>query len=299
MGRNNTFVYLKSNNGVLDDVSRFYRFDFVNPISCNRKKELINVKLCEGEIPLTYYNINSQNNKFKLQFTLADGQTGNFNKTFDIGNYNSDHIITELNALADVTAGSSTISLVVSLDENTYKFNFVLSSTSSNITEVTHTSSSSCYKLLGLNHQTFTNSSTSITITGDNVIDFNETNNIYVETDLTLPSLDTNGKKRNILGKIQMNGGFFDIVHWNNTTDAEITLDRKHYYLDHINIRLVGEDTERDIEFNGAEWTLTLLFTFIDKYETGLGDEVEDGVMYNVNPVGAPCEYGSDGYETT
>ena len=302
MGRNNTFVYLKSNNGVLDEVSRYYRFDFVNPISCNRKKELINVKVCEGEIPLTYYNINSQNNKFKLKITLADGQTGIFSKTFDVGNYNSDHIITELNALADVTAGSNTLSLVVSLDENTYKFNFVITSNSSNITEVEHVNNSTCYKLLGLNHQTFTNSSSSITITGDNVIDFNETNNIYVETDLSLPSLDTNGKKKGILGKIQMSGNFFDIIHWNNTTDAEITLDRKHHYLDHINIRLVGEDNERNIEFNGAEWTLTLLFSFIDKYETGIGEEVEDGVMYNVNPIGAPCEYEyeTDGdYDTT
>ena len=283
MSRNNTFVYFKSNNGVLDEVSRYYRFDFVNPISCNRKKELINVRVCEAEIPISYYNINSTNNSFKLSFTLADGSTGNFTKVFDEGNYTSDTLITELNALSDIVAGSSTVSMVVSLTEITFKIKILLTSTSSEFTGVVFDTDVTCEKLLGITKQTFSASGTTKRINGESVIDMNTTNNIYVETDLSLPSLDTDGKKKGILGKIQMAGDFFEIVHWSNNTDADITLDRKDYYLDHINLRLVGEDSDKNIDFNGAEFTLTILFSFIDKHDTGLGDEVEDGVMNKVD----------------
>jgi len=292
MGRNNTFVYLKSNNGVLDDVSRYYRFDFVNPITCNRKKELINVRVCEAEIPVSYYNINSTNNSFKLSFTLADGNNGSFFKTFDDGNYNSDTLIAELNALADITAGSSTVSMVVSLTEITFKIKILLTSTSSEFTGVVFDTDVTCEKVLGITKQTFSASGIQKRINAEAVIDLNTSNNIYVETDLSLPSLDTDGKKKGILGKIQMAGDFFEIVHWSNNTDADITLDRKHYYLDHINLRLVGEDTDKNIDFNGAEWTMTLLFSFIDKYGNGLGDEPQDGEMHQINLITGNSVYG-------
>jgi hypothetical protein len=254
----------------------------MNPIVC-KKNELINVRVAEMEIPISYYNLTSNNNSFRLEFVLNDATNGVFSKTFTEGNYTTSDLVTELNAISDQTAGSNTVSLVASFDFKTSKFSFVVTSSSSNIATITFNEGVTCEKVLGLNKQVITLGSVAThTIIAENVCDLNRTNNIYLETDLLLESRNTLGEKSGILAKVQMNKSFFDIVHFQNNTNEDITLDKKDTYLDHINLRLVTESQNESLNFNGAEWTATLLFSFIQRDKLLLGSEIERGVT---NPI--------------
>lgn len=280
--KRNTFLHLKSNSGVLNTKTRYYRFDLMNPIVC-KKNELINVRVAEMEIPISYYNVTSDNNVFEMSFILADGTSGIFSKTFTEGNYTTNDLIESLNSIGNKTAGFNTVSLVVSISKKTQKFSFVVTSSASNIDSISFDQNVTCEKILGLNKQNFSPTSTaSFTIVADNVCDLNRTNNIYLETDLLLESRNTFGEKLGILAKVQMNKNFFDIVHFQNNTNEDITLDKKDTYLDHINLRLATEENNQTLNFNGSEWTASLLFSFIEQDKMLLGDEIERG---DTNPI--------------
>lgn len=291
--KRNTFIYLKSNSSVFNEDTQFYRFDFVNPIVA-KKGELINVRATEIEVPISYYNITSNNNLFQIKITLADAETGEFTKTISEGNYNANTLLTELNTTANITVSSSEFSITITYNSLSGKYTFAIARVSGatvNISSIEPFSGSETNymnNVLGLSDTSITSvNATSKSFTSANVCDLNFTNNIYLETDLLLESRNTLGEKSGILAKIQMNGSPFDIIHYQNNTNEDITLYKKDIYLDHINLRLVGDLQKHNINFNGAEWTLTLLFSFTKKDKLELGDEIlSDDINNTVHTIG-------------
>ena len=290
MDKRNTFLYLKSNSGVFDTESRFYRFDLVNPIVA-RHDELIQVQSTEIEVPISYYNIGTFNNYFRIDFDLDGGGIGLFQHTVPIGNYTALELVTELNTISPIVVnsddvGNVTFSLTTSFNTKTSKFSFVIAKTAGSAVDIDdvqyfNNTSYTNYisQVVGIQSQLINVSAASHTKIADNVCDLNRTNNIYLETDMLLESRDTLGQKSGILSKIQMSGDLFSIVHWQNNANEYITLDKRDRYLDHINLRLVTEDKGQNIDFNGAEWTLTLLFSFIKKEPLLLGDDIQNEVI--------------------
>lgn len=290
MDKRNTFLYLKSNSGVFDTESRFYRFDLVNPIVA-RHDELIQVQATEIELPISYYNIGTFNNYFRIDFDLDGGGIGLFQHTVPIGNYTALELVTELNTISPIVVnsddvGNVTFSLTTSFNTKTSKFSFVIAKTAGSAVDIDdvqyfNNTSYTNYisQVVGIQSQLINVSAASHTKIADNVCDLNRTNNIYLETDMLLESRDTLGQKSGILSKIQMSGDLFSIVHWQNNANEYITLDKRDRYLDHINLRLVTEDKGQNIDFNGAEWTLTLLFSFIKKEPLLLGDDIQNEVI--------------------
>ena len=67
----NTLVYLKSSSAVYNSETKFYRWNFMNPIQA-RKDELITTQVLEAEFPVSYYNVDSTNNEFELIVILED-----------------------------------------------------------------------------------------------------------------------------------------------------------------------------------------------------------------------------------
>ena len=290
MDKRNTFLYLKSNSGVFDTESRFYRFDLVNPIVA-RHDELLQVQSTEIEVPISYYNIGTFNNYFRIDFDLDGGGIGLFQHTVPIGNYTALELVTELNTISPIVVnsddvGNVTFSLTTSFNTKTSKFSFVIAKTAGSAVDIDdvqyfNNTSYTNYisQVVGIQSQLINVSAASHTKIADNVCDLNRTNNIYLETDMLLESRDTLGQKSGILSKIQMSGDLFSIVHWQNNANEYITLDKRDRYLDHINLRLVTEDKGQNIDFNGAEWTLTLLFSFIKKEPLLLGDDIQNEVI--------------------
>lgn len=288
MDKRNTFLYLKSNSGVFDTESRFYRFDLVNPIIA-KPDELIQVRATEIEVPVSYYNIDTFNNYFRIDFGAGLAR-GLFEHTVPVGNYTASQIVTELDTISNIIINSggalTTFGLTTLFDTKTSKFTFAISKVSGSAVDIidvqyfndtTYTNYIS--QVVGIPAQAINvNDATHLKV-ADNVCDLNRTNNIYLESDLSLESRNTLGEKSGILSKIQMSGDLFSIVHWQNNANEYITLDKKDNYLDHVNLRLVTENKSQDIDFNGAEWTATLLFSFIKKEPMLLGDEITNEVI--------------------
>jgi len=290
MDKRNTFLYLKSNSGVFDTESRFYRFDLVNPIVA-RPDELIQVQATEIEVPISYYNIGTFNNYFRIDFDLDGGGIGLFEHTVPVGNYTAAELVTELNTISSIVVnsddvGNVTFSLTTSFNTKTSKFSFVIAKTAGSAVDIDdvqyfNNTSYTNYisQVVGIPAQSINVSAATSTKVADNVCDLNRTNNIYLESDLSLESRNTIGERSGILSKIQMSGDLFTIVHWQNNSGENITLDKKDNYLDHVNLRLVTENKEQNIDFNGAEFTITLLFSFIKKEPMLLGDDIQNEVV--------------------
>jgi len=282
MNKRNTFLYLKSDNGNFNTDTNFYRFNLVNPIVA-RPDELINVRASEIEIPVSYYNINNYNNRFYVECTVNPGSnTAVFTQSIPEGNYTARELESQLNEIANVSVTPGTFKIVSLFDAKTSKFNFTISKVSGitcSIDEVRFFKNTAYTnyidKIVGLTPVVFVSSGESVTRISDKVCDLNRTNNIYLETDLTIESRNSVGERSGILSKIQMSGELFSIVHWQNNTNEDITLSQKDKYIDHINLKLVTEDKEQLINFNGADWTVTLLFSFIKKDPMLLGENIE------------------------
>ena len=278
----NIFLYLKSSTAILDPDSRFHRFDLINPIIA-KHDELINIRLVEAEIPISYYNITSNNNYFRVEFAFSPGSgAGVFEHTVPIGNYSVSELLTELNTIADVTVLSRVFRIVTLFDNKTSKFNFTISKVSGILISITEIAfftnvlyTNYINKAVGVVPITLITTGESVTFIAQNVCSLGGTRNIYIESDKVFETRNFIGEKNGIIDKVQMDGGVFSIVHYQNKTNHSIQYDRKNNYLDHINLRLVGEDREQEIDFNGSEFTLSFLFTFT-KDKMLLGDEIEE-----------------------
>lgn len=265
----NTFVFLKSDTSVLDNVTKFHRFDFVNPIQA-KADELIQVQVSEIEIPLTYYNVTDENNVFDLKVTFSDDATDTLNKSFDLQNLTINDIVSEISA---ITGNDSSLTAEFITKSGKLKIT-ATATTGKTVSRLEITALTTCNKLIGFVN---TLSGTGSSITGDKLIDTNKTNNIYLETDLLLENRNSIGEKSGILTKTQMNGRFMDIIMDRPFADISMLLNKKDRYLDHINLRLV-DDKNNSIDFNGHEFTVTLIFSFIkmDKLMLGELEEADD-----------------------
>lgn len=276
--KRNTFLYLKSNSGTYNNETGFFRWSFVNPIVA-RKNELINIRVAEAEIPVSYYNIDTtlNNNSFTAVVVLSDNSSRTFTKTISPGNYTASDLASQITAIADVTD----YGITMTFSEITSKFSITIQRVSGSLdikSILIADETASIHKVIGFDSSVSINldgeGKSSHTEVASKVCDLSPSNNLYLETDLLLESRDTLGRKSGILSKIQIFGDFFSIVHFQNNSNEDITLDRKDTYLDHIDLRFVFEDTSKIINFNGAEFTITLLFSFIKKDALLLGDEI-------------------------
>ena len=276
----NIFLYLKSSSAIQDTDSNYYRFDLVNPIVA-KADEVINIKLVEAEIPISYYNITSSNNYFRVEFAFSPSSgAGVFEHTIPVGNYSASELLTELNTIADITILGRVFRLTTLFDSKTSKFNFTIAKISGILISITELAffnnvlySNYINKAVGVIPIVYATTGESITFIAQNVCALNGTRNVYIKTDKVFETRNFTGEKTNIVGRVQMNGGAFSIIYYQNKTNQSIQYEKKNNYLDHLNLRLDGEDGI--IDFNGSEFTLSFLFTFT-KDKIILGGDIEE-----------------------
>jgi len=302
----NTLVYLKSSSAVYNSETKFYRWNFMNPIQA-RKDELITTQVLEAEFPVSYYNVDSTNNEFELVVILEDVDgtggvfyTETYTKTLTPKQYTASQIASEIDAIADKTHST----LNCSYDNRTGIMTLVVNATAAEpsdaVISVSIGKDCTCRRLIGFSDlQTISGAlgQAQLRLIGESVVDLNKTNNVYIETDLLLESRNTNGEKSGILAKIQINRKFLDLVHYQSANTIPIELGRKDTYLDHLDLRMV-DDVNESINFNGSNsFSVTLLFSYVKKDKLLLGDEIvsEDilPIIDNIN-TGDSCDEYSD-----
>ena len=273
----NTLLFLKNKSATYDSDTKFYRWELINPIQA-RKDELLTCQVIEAEIPKTYYNVNSTNNVFSLTVVTRDNDTSTdythtFSLTLESKNYSAIELASQINGISNSTYAS----IACSFNNQTGKITITLGvlDVADIVTSATFTASNTCGRLIGYVSTTSkTGSSSTLAFEGDRIVDLNLTNNVYIETDLLLESRNTRGEKSGILAKVQMNGAFLSLVHYQTAHNLPIELGRKDTYLDHIDLRFV-DDNDNSIEFNGDnDLTITLLFNYIKKDKLLLGEEI-------------------------
>ena len=249
----------------------------MNPIQA-RKDELLSVQVIEAEIPKTYYNVNSTNNVFSLNVvsrntSSAQDYTSTFTLTLTSKNYSAVELASQISNIADATYAS----ISCAFDNQTGKITITLGGLggADQVTSATFNASNTCGRLIGfVSTTTKTGNQSTLVFEGDRIVDLNLTNNIYIETDLLLESRNTRGEKSGILAKVQMNGAFLSLIHYQTSHNLPIELGRKDTYLDHIDLRF-SDDNDVAINFNGDnDLTITLLFNYIKKDKLLLGEEI-------------------------
>jgi len=304
----NTLLYLKSNASTFNTDINFNRWLLTNPIQA-RKDELLTIQVIEAEFPITYYNVDATNNVFECVVITDDVDDGASNEdhtetytlTLETRNYTAAQLAATIDAIGDKTHST----LNCAYDKKTGKMTLTATSTtaepSDSSTKITIGANSTCNRLIGFSvGQTKTQpntGNTALPMEGDNIVDMNRTNNIYIETDLMLDSRDTDGNRSGILAKVQQNKKFLDVCHYQTGHNLPLELDRKDTYLDHIDLRIL-DDNNIPIDFNGDNnYSITLLFSYIKKEKLLLGEEVEGvetlPIIDNIN-TGDSCDEYSD-----
>jgi hypothetical protein len=274
----NTLLFLKNKSATFNSDTKFYRWTLMNPIQA-RKDELLMCQVIEAEIPKTYYNVNSTNNVFSLNVITLDtdtatNHTSTFSLTLTPKNYSALEIASQINNISNSTYAS----IGCAFDNQTGKITITIGVLGGDdvVGLTSFNDANTCNRLIGFV------STTSISQVGvatlvfeaDRIVDLNLTNNVYIETDLLLESRNTRGEKSGILAKVQMEGGFLSLVHYQTAHNIPIELGRKDTYLDHIDLRFV-DDNDVSVDFNGDnDFSITLLFNYIKKDKLLLGDEI-------------------------
>ena len=159
--------------------------------------------------------------------------------------------------------------LQVDYDTQTLKFVLTGAKTAGNddISKIEVMSSTTALRLLGVTNSLSTDDTSSDTkiLEFPNAVNTNRTKNIYFFTDV----FDTeNSNNRNdgqtILAKVQAQRLFNEIVSYQNESDAFISIPQQNTYIDHINIKLLDDDSEF-LDFNRLNFTFSLVVQLTPK----------------------------------
>jgi hypothetical protein len=210
-------------------------------IEYTQKTIELRISLVNAQIPCSFYQINSTNNKINITIS---GNTISY--YFPYGNYNINTFITQwystIGGNWTLSLNSLTNQLIISNSAN----EFLLSDDDSN----------SLFSVIGfLKGNTYT--SISKTLTSPYVVNFSGLKRLLI----TSPSFRLNSKtsydsgETNVLASIPNNSTQNGIIHYNNITNFKSLLGNSEISNIHIEIL---DDTSNYINFNNQDWTLTL-----------------------------------------
>ena len=192
------------------------------------------ISVLYAQIPISYYLINSTNNKLIMN---------NISYTLINGNYTTTSLMTMILNLIP-----STFSM--SFDSSTGKFTLTNSAANFNIN-----SNTTCYSILGLVAKTLY-SSTSQSFTFPEPANLYGIHRIKIKSNiLHTRNFDSNSGSGNILTTIGVNSGLTSVLCFNNTTNFRNIISND--VIDNIDIQMVDEN-DNLLDFNGLDWFLTI-----------------------------------------
>ena len=228
-------------------------FDFANILSPEKNIIYVEAGLQNAQIPVSMYTVDIQNNVFNYRISGI-----NFNIQVTPGNYNFNTLTTVMTTLFAVNGHTFTYAL----NRNT------------NVMTLTYTSAgtwqqiqpSSIYYILGFEADTtYTIVANTITFPGlFNVI--NPKKLKIFSTYLAIESYDSVGSSTtNLIETISVNSASFGLILYENLDSSYGHL--RANYLSTIDIQ-IRDELNNFINFNGVDWTMTVVLIVYKKLET-------------------------------
>lgn len=237
-------IFLQSKDATLLQDGGSTAFFFLNKVLMPPTPNLnMMIGVIDCEIPVSYYNINENNNTIIIN---------SIEMTLEKQNYNAFNIQDELNS----NFVSEGLDIVLSFNQQSNKFTFTASS--GNVT----INGGTLYSYLG-----FTNSQINQAVTvlqGENCCNLGGTSNIYVSSNFTINNLNSNGQYSGVLCKVLTDAPSGNYIFYE---PAEI-----QYHVvgngavNNIVISLTDDELNH-IDFNGLTFSLTLSVQFHYKRE--------------------------------
>jgi hypothetical protein len=218
------------------------------------------VTILNAQIPVSFYIINYTNNVFIFRNMAT---STNYTITIGVGNYNSSNFITTVQTAILTVTG---LTITITLNKIDGKLTF---------------SSSTNYKILSSNSST-----TSSQIFGFDTTDLIPTliGSNYVATcpyalnllgikQLQIKSTyfsancfaSNSGGQDCVLATIPVDCGSWGMITYNSPSSNNITFNNAN--LDEFDIKITDAETGKFINFNGANWTMTILIHLIRKID--------------------------------
>ncbi len=202
----------------------------------------IHLGIVSASIPISYYNVNNNNNL--LKYNLLLGETVNI--YIPIGNYNITTFTTMLNSLLT----NFTVSYSISLN----KFTFTHATSDFTISNL-----SSCLSLIGLTE--YFHTSTARVLLSDRCINLSPVRSFTISCDHKTGNINKAAPGvQNILCSIPISSNSLGIVNYIDNNKFQSNLYTN--ILSNINIQITDQDGDY-IDFNGVNWFMTLQINVI------------------------------------
>ena len=252
----NRLITINSANGIRRNTTSLsdMLFNFQNVLSDDDDIISSNVCVMNAQFPVSFYTINSTNNKFSMSTNVNISQTF----TIPVGNYNANTLIIAMNNL--VTAGL--FLLKFSFSSLTGKITITATSASgiSTITFGSYTFST-FWKIVGLSATSITGSSL---ITFPYPLNLLGVKKLIIKSQLLgITSFDSGTNQSVILTTIPNNNAPFTMISYENRSNLNKAIIRVRK-IDSIDIIIEDEDGIK-IDFNNTNWTITLVLENIRK----------------------------------
>lgn len=263
MIKSHTINVLSSRDRLAGGTSSNFRIILDSPILLNQASHVKQyfMRFENINIPLTFYNIDSNFNTFKVIET--DGVTPHtITIVIDEGNYTISELIAELETQLDANtqdANNYTLTYDITTNKITFKYD---AGTSTSVTVDTIDNGSTLNYALGFgipntdlvtdldNNQVFVDGVGQDTLF---VVNVDIKSHIHLETGITTKNYHRGGRKANIGVKINMDVDRNQNKIFQNHDGALIRMNNSHT-INHLEIRLV-DDFGNIINLNGSDWT--------------------------------------------
>ena len=244
-------VYLQSDNASISKGDANKIFNFQDFISVPPDQNIL-VGLTNFEMANTLYNINQGFNTLTISSTSGSHQI-----TLTPKNYNATQMKNELNSKfsgASFLSDTGLSSLVVSFDEQTFKYTFT-GNINFSITEC------SFDREIGLENQLPTSSSSSY-VCIDTIL-LGGISSIYVGIkNLGISNLDSRGAIDNTIAKINVKSGLGGYIFYDEPENHYFVISRRE--INSLEVVLT-DDRNRQLILNGGQFNLTLSFHYVYK----------------------------------
>lgn len=261
------YIFLNSINSTFNDNSKFHTFFLTKPILAHNK--IIQLKLQEAEIPISYYNIiTGYNDTFSFQVTNTSDLEKTYSFTFPQKNYTSKQIVTYINEQITIQgAVANSITTSVSFDEQSLKFTIKCVADTAIIKKIEITDTLGT-RIMGFSngYTTAESAVNTLSLTANDASNLNRTKNIY----FFIKSFNTNNSNsdlnegNDILAKVQANVKFNDIISYQNSSDLFINIPQNVTYIDKIELKLLDDDFTF-LDFNRLNFCLALAVQYMEK----------------------------------
>ena len=238
-------LYGEQQNGSLHSI---IDFEFPSLIEHQKDVAYVEVGIVSAEIPVSFYTINEYNNTLRIIFNSIT-----FNMELVKGNYNATTLITEIRTKIDLAiVGAAPIE--ISLNRINGKLVWTNTSAIDDFTLVK--AGSSLWYVLGLDDSVATYDANP-TITPPFPLNLLGTNNVSIRTN-NLATMNYNSRdagSSNVLADIPVDASPFGILLYKNTSITYNIL--RVLNVNRFSISML-DDNNNPIDFNNANWTITL-----------------------------------------